>query len=194
MVPGSPGYNARIPKPPCYRCGEDHVPGRDYGHDWEPEPRQVHDEPVAAGPSFSRRSGTVVEVQVDTSAQRVALYVGRGDTYVISVEEAPDWDAVTTFRVGPDMVLPLVQLARALRVKIADKTGGDLVMLEEEDARQHAQDNGRGAARPGSGEPRRPGLAAGGPQESGPVGISQETAGTDLGRGVWVEPPGSAGG
>jgi len=38
MVPGSPAYNQRIPKPPCWQCGEDHFPGRSYDHAWMAEP------------------------------------------------------------------------------------------------------------------------------------------------------------
>jgi len=94
MVPGSPAYNQRIPKPPCWQCGEDHFPGRSYDHTWMAEPVQVHDEPVAA--SAVVRRPQVVEVPV--AEHRVALYVGRGDTYVVAVESPPDWDATTTER------------------------------------------------------------------------------------------------
>jgi hypothetical protein len=156
MVPGSPGYNARIPKPPCVRCGEDHFPGREYDHEWQAE-LVVHDEPVSATVRrVTPQATTVVEV-AHTSQFRVGLYVGRGDAYVVSVEAAPDWDSTITFKVDADDVLPLIWLARALGVKIADKTGGDLLMLEEDYARQYAQDHGRGAARAGSDQPRRPG-------------------------------------
>lgn len=155
MVPGSPSYNARIPKPPCYGCGEDHFPGRTYDHEWVPEPAQVHDEPVSASPSFRRP-----EVIEQAPAYRVALYVGRNDTYVVAVESPPDWDPTTTFKVEAEQVLPLVNLARALGTKVVDKTGGDLLMLEQEHAGQHAQDHGRGAPSNGSDRPRRQGSAA----------------------------------
>jgi hypothetical protein len=178
MVPGSPAYTSRIPRPPCFQCGEDHFPNREYTHEWQPEPAPIHDEPVAASPAF-RRSATVVEMISDQAQHRVALYVGRGDTYVVAVEAAPDWDAVTTFKVEPAMVLPLVQLARALKTKIADKTGGDLMMLEQEYAGEHAQANGRSAQGAGSGGARRSGLAAGGPQEGGPPGAEPPAAGAD---------------
>jgi hypothetical protein len=162
MVPGTPGYNARIPKPPCYTCGEDHHANMTYNHAWEPEP--VHDEPVSAS-AIMRRPVPDVFVTPETtpstptqSLQRVALYVGRGDTYVVAVEKAPDWEAETTFKVEPDRVLALVNMARALGVKISDKTGGDLLMLEQEHGRsQLAQDHVRGAEGPGDREPRRQG-------------------------------------
>lgn len=161
MVPGTPGYNARIPKPPCYTCGEDHHANMSYNHAWEPEP--VHDEPVAAAAIMRRPVPDVyvpAESAVPSASQRVALYVGRGDTYVVAVEQAPDWDSTATFKVVPEAVMPLVSMARALGVKVMDKTGGDLLMLEQEssDARsQSAKNHVRGAEGPGDREPRRQG-------------------------------------
>jgi hypothetical protein len=161
MVPGTPGYNARIPKPPCYMCGEDHHANMTYNHAWEPEP--VHDEPVSASAIMRRPALDVVEPApanplAASPQQRVALYVGRGDTYVVSVETAPDWDATETFKATEGKVLPLIWMARALGVKVVDKTGGDLLMLEQEHGgSQPAQDNVRGAEGPGDREPRRQG-------------------------------------
>ena len=166
MVPGSPAYNQRIPKPPCWQCGEDHFPGRSYDHPWTAEIEQVHDEPVSAT-SVIRRPQTI-DVQAPPVPFRVALYVGRGDTYVVAVEYAPEWDTRTAFRVPSDQVMPLIEMARALEVKITDKTGGDLFMLEQEYVGQHAQTNGRSTASPGGGGPRRPGPDAAGPQEDLP--------------------------
>lgn len=172
MVPGSAGYNSRIPKPPCVACGEDHFPGRGYDHEWIGE--MVHDEPVSA--TVRRVTPTVVEV-ASASQFRVALYVGRGDTYVVSVESAPDWDADQSYKVEPREVLLLISLARALGVKVADKTGGDLLMLEEENrASQYAQNHGRGPQGLGSDSSRRPGPGANGPPEGGPVGVAAEAA------------------
>jgi hypothetical protein len=168
MVPGSPEYRSRIPDPPCTRCGEDHFPGRAYDHPWTGEPAQVHDEPVAASAVMRRTAPQMTTIDVDaTTLRRIALYVGRGDLYVVSVEVAPDWDSVDggTFRVEAAQVLVLVRLARALGIKIVDKTGGDLLMLEQEDVSQHAQDHGRGAPSPGGSSPRRPGPDAAGAQE-----------------------------
>jgi hypothetical protein len=166
MVPGSPGYTARIPRPPCHACGEDHFPGREYDHPWTPEPVAIHDEPVSAS-SIVRRP-QIVDAEAQPVPFRVALYVGRGDTYVVAVEYPPEWDTRTAFRVPSDQVMPLIEMARALEVKITDKTGGDLFMLESEYAREHEKDNGRGAASPGGGGARRPRPAARGPQEGEP--------------------------
>jgi len=168
MVPGSPAYNQRIPKPPCWQCGEDHFPGRSYDHTWMAEPVQVHDEPVAA--SAVVRRPQVVEVPV--AEHRVALYVGRGDTYVVAVESPPDWDATTTFKVPPEQVVPLIQMARALGTRISDKTGGDLLMLEQDYEREHAQNHGRSAASDGDRGPRRPRLDPDGEEETLPDGAN----------------------
>lgn len=164
MVPGSAAYKARIPPPPCFQCGEDHVPGQSYNHSWTPEPpplAQVHDEPVSA--SAVIRRAPVLEVE--SAPRRVALYVGRHDTYVVAVEEPPDWDAVNSFKVEPHQVMPLINLARALGVKVADKTGGDLFMLEQDDVGQHAQADGGGAAGVRGDSPRRQGPDADRPEE-----------------------------
>jgi hypothetical protein len=170
MVPGSPSYRARIPPPPCYQCGEDHVPGQDYGHAWTPEPpplQQVHDEPVSAAAII--RKPQVIEQPV-LQAFRVALYVGRGDTYVVTVETPPDWDQAVSWKVQPDLVLPLINLARALGQKVVDKTGGDLLMLEQEaaGASQYAQADGGRAAPAGGGQPRRTGPDPDGPPQGEP--------------------------
>lgn len=162
MVPGSAAYRARIPRPPCYRCGEDHQATLDYDHVWEAEPTSlVHDEPVSA--TAVGRRANVVDVALPSAAgRRVALYVGRQDTYVVAIEEAPDWDSVINFKVESSLVLPLINMARALGAKVADKTGGDLLMLEQEaiDARQHASTDDRSAATAGGDQPRRSGPVA----------------------------------
>lgn len=182
MVPGSPAYRARIPRPPCWQCNEDHFPGRAYDHEWQPEPLAVHDEPVSAT-AINRRPA--IDIERVSAPNRVALYVGRGDTYVVAVEAAPDWDALKTFKVAPDMVLPLIEIARALGAKIADKTGGDLLMLEQEalDAKQYAQDHGRGTAGVRDPEPRRQRPGADRPQEAEPEAAELEDGGVPGGSG-----------
>ena len=168
MVPGSPAYNQRIPKPPCWQCGEDHFPGRSYDHAWMAEPVQIHDEPVAA--SAVVRRPQVVEVA--QPSYRVALYVGRNDTYVVAVEQAPDWESVESFRATEGKVLPLIWMARALGVKVIDKTGGDLLMLEQTDAREFSQDHGRSTPPAGDSGPRRPRLDPDGEGETLPDGAN----------------------
>lgn len=142
-VPGTAAYRSKMPPPPCFKCGEDHQPNRRYDHPYMQEPHvisadpQVHEmidrvraEGAAENGNVSQRV-TVTEVP----QRRVAVYVGRSDTYVVSVETAPEWDAEESFKVPEDRVLLLVKLARALGVKVQDKTGGDLVAMEELDAR-----------------------------------------------------------
>src|SRR5215468_4722150 len=106
MVLGSPGYNARIPKPACAACGDDHFPGREYDHLWTAEP--VHDEPVSAASIVRRPQIVDVPPPAPLVAFRVALYVGRGDTYVVCVEVPPDWDQAEAWKVQPEMVVPLI--------------------------------------------------------------------------------------
>lgn len=167
MTPGTPGYRSRIPPPPCWQCGEDHVPNHDYGHAWMPEP-QVHDEPVSAGPVSRRPMVPLNAVPVDaTPERRVALYVGRGDLYVVAVEEAPDWDTLESFKVADSDVPRMILMARALGARIADKTGGDLLMLEQEYG-QSTQAHAGGAAPAGDRGPRRQGQPAAGPQGDQP--------------------------
>jgi hypothetical protein len=153
MVPGTPGYNSRIPLPPCAQCGEDHVPTHNYGHPWMAQ--QFHDEPVSAG-SVSRRPVVPLNpVAVsEVPERRVTLYVGRHDTYVIAVEEAPEWDTLESFKVADSEVLYMIRMARALGAKVTDKTGGDLLMLEQEYG-QSTQNHGGGAASVGDPGPRR---------------------------------------
>jgi hypothetical protein len=128
--PASPSYRERIPPPPCHQCGEDHMPNRSYDHPWLPEPRVISADPqVQAIVAASHASPVPTAAPPPT---RVAVYVGRGETYVVAVEAAPDWDATETFKVPPPQVMPLIRLARALGVRVQDKTGGDLVELEQD--------------------------------------------------------------
>lgn len=138
-VPGTSSYASKVPPPPCFKCGEDHVPNGRYDHPWMAEPRVISGDPQVhqmihdmAAPSPYSQAATVSVQEVPQ--RRVAIYVGKGETYVVAVESAPDWDTQEAFKVPEDRVLGLVRLARALGVKVADKTGGDLVMLEQADA------------------------------------------------------------
>lgn len=57
-------------------------------------------------------------------ARRVAIYNGKGDTYNVMVESAPDWDTETLLKGhSDDEVKLLLKLAQALGVKIVDKSG-----------------------------------------------------------------------
>jgi len=177
MIPGTPGYNARIPRPPCYRCGEDHVPGLAYDHDWSAEPPAVHDEPVSAT-AIRRPAPVTYDVEAhdttriaETPQQRVGLYIGRDDTYVIIVERAPDWDGFESFKVNPSEVVPMINLVRALGIKVSDKTGGDLVMLQQEAhnaGRKPPQNYERNAPSDGDRSPRQQPPAADGAEVDQP--------------------------
>lgn len=141
-VPGTAAYRSKMPPPPCFKCGEDHAPNRPYDHPWMQEPHvispdpQVHEMIDRVRQEGAREYGNqpyinaeVVEVAREAQ-KRVAVYVGKNDTYVVAVETAPDWDTAEAFKVPESKVLDLVKLARALGVKVSDKTGGDLAALE----------------------------------------------------------------
>jgi hypothetical protein len=138
-IPGTAAYRAKMPPPPCYRCGEDHAPNRPYDHPYMQEPHVISPDPqvhqmvdrIRAEGAAEYGNGTHrMEVTEIASPKRVAVYVGKNDTYVVSVEEPPDWDTVESFKVPEERVVGLVKLARALGVKVQDKTGGDLAALE----------------------------------------------------------------
>lgn len=125
VTPSSPTYRSMIPPPPCAHCSEDHHPGRTYDHPYTPEsPSHQQVTMPGAPPPVAPPSVT---------SKRVAVYVGRGDTYVVAVEQAPDWDMTESWKVADTGVMPLIRLARAVGIKVVDKTGGDLVELEQSD-------------------------------------------------------------
>jgi hypothetical protein len=118
--PSSPNYRSKLPPPPCVKCGEDHVPNRTYDHGY------VLEEPQASYVHAVQQGSFTPPPQPAQPNKRMAVYVGRNDMFVVAVEEAPDWDATATFKVPEDKVMDLVKLARALGVKVQDKTGGEL--------------------------------------------------------------------
>lgn len=59
-----------------------------------------------------------------TPRKRVAIYYGRGDTYNLVVETSPDWETETMLKaLEADDVRMLLNLVKALDVRLADKTG-----------------------------------------------------------------------
>ena len=62
---------------------------------------------------------------------RVAIYLGRGDSFVVNVEEAPEWDTVDggAFKMDPQTVLSLCAVLRVVGIKIKDCTGGELTVV-----------------------------------------------------------------
>jgi len=141
-TPASPGYRSKMPPPPCFKCGEDHHPNKRYDHPYMQEPHVISADPqvhqmvdrVRQEGALEHGNQPYVNAEVrevpGTPAKRVAVYVGRNDTFVVAVEAAPDWDATETFKVGEKEILLVVQVVRALGVKVSDKTGGDLAALE----------------------------------------------------------------
>jgi hypothetical protein len=143
-IPGTPAYRSKMPPPPCFKCGEDHVPNRRYDHPWMQEPHvisadpQVHQMIDRVRQEGAREYGNQPYINGEAREVpaaptfRVAVYVGRGDDmYVVAAEQAPDWDTVRSFKVESRNVMPMVNLVRALGIKVSDKTGGDLVALSE---------------------------------------------------------------
>lgn len=66
--------------------------------------------------------------------RRVAIYVGRGEFFVLKVEEnPPEWDDVYTKRLSRAEVLLLLPVLRVLNIKIKDLTGGELDDGESEE-------------------------------------------------------------
>ena len=150
-IPGTAAYRAKMPPPPCFKCGEDHQPNRRYDHPYMQEPHvisadlQVHDmidrvraEGAAEYGNAPPRMEVTQIPSTPTPTHRVAVYVGKADTYVVAVESSPDWDTEESFKVADTEVVLLVRLARALGVKVTDKTGGDLVGLEADSAGKSA--------------------------------------------------------
>lgn len=148
-TPASPGYRSKMPPPPCFKCGEDHHPTKRYDHPWMQEPHVISADPeVHQTIDRIRQEGAIehgnqpyvngeVREVPSVPTRRVAIYVGKNDLYIVAVETAPDWDTEQTFKVTEETLLLMARLSRALGIKVADKTGGDLAVLEaEEDARK----------------------------------------------------------
>lgn len=67
--------------------------------------------------------------------RRVFITCGRGDTFVIAVEEGPEWEAVYQSKYDLQTVRAILPIIRALGVRLLDRTGGELAVatLEQED-------------------------------------------------------------
>jgi hypothetical protein len=189
-----PRYRQRIPPPACMHCGQDHLSNKSYDHPLftggdEPvypqqvdSPRLPHPAPLSSGQGAGRR---------------VAIYVGRGDSFVVKVEEnPPEWDDRWTVRCSLAEAVLIRNLCTALGVRAKDNTAGEL------DNAQLGQDSLVTAATPGAGWQNGPSradverawqaaqpLAAGGGQPvvadggggSDPAGPADRAAGpTDL--------------
>lgn len=132
-TPASPLYRSKLPPPPCLSCGEDHVPNRSYTHEYQREPApQQQSLPQSAYVTYEEESHNTKLDFPRAADQRVGLYIGRNDRYVLIVERAPDWDGFESFKIDSGMVVPMIRLVRALGIRVSDKTGGDLAALESD--------------------------------------------------------------
>lgn len=105
MRPNQPGWKDKIPPP------------EPDGISAQPPPSPAV---VAADP--------VAEVAAAPLAVRHRIVVGFGPRegmFIVAVEEAPEWDVITSVRADRDEVIALLPILRTL-AKVKDMTGGDL--------------------------------------------------------------------
>lgn len=107
MRPGDPGYASKIPE--ATPTSEEISQG-DPASSWQEQ---------AAG-------GAPVPLPPSAVHQRIAIYCGRGDLFVLAVEEAPDWDTTYQKKMDGQMILVMRPIFKQLGVKFLDKTGGEL--------------------------------------------------------------------
>ena len=110
MRPGDPGWEAKLPPPAPLRVMNA------AGGDAPPVPMEdvtagvVMAPPAVAPPPSPKR--------------RIAIYNGKGDTYNVAVESAPDWDTDKMFKgLDEERVRLLLDIASSLEVRTTDKTG-----------------------------------------------------------------------
>lgn len=58
--------------------------------------------------------------------RRVFITCGRGDSFVLAVEEGPEWEAVWQAKYDLQTVLAILPILRALGTRILDRSGGEL--------------------------------------------------------------------
>lgn len=138
--PGDPGWRERIPPPADARPGDVvSVPGSG-------SQEQTASVALSAGPPAA------------PTDRRIVVTCGRGDSFNLAVEVAPDWEVVDQWRFEPEQVLAALPILRALDIKIRDLTAGELAMLELEhkDERVRARPAqaaaGVGPSYPGNGD------------------------------------------
>lgn len=77
--------------------------------------------------SYTESAANGLASPAASAQRRVAVYVGRGDAFVLKVEEnPPDWDDVYTRKMSREQVLLVLPVLRVLGIKIKDLTGGEL--------------------------------------------------------------------
>lgn len=118
-IPGTPGYNDRIPPPDGPAIGE--VP------DGMLLPEQYSVEAALAA-----QQGTAPTMPgaapMMSSARRVVVYCGRGDEEFILCVETPgdDEETLLSKKFQVTELLALLEVVRALGTKVVDRTGGEL--------------------------------------------------------------------
>lgn len=126
--PQDPRYRQRIPAPACMRCGQDHLPSRTYDHPlFTGGEEPVYPQQAEFTPNVARQPHPVTLPTGQGAERRVAVYVGRGDAFVVKVEEnPPEWDDRWTVKVNYEQAILIRNLCLALGVRIKDLTGGEL--------------------------------------------------------------------
>lgn len=127
--PSDPRYRQRIPPPACMRCGQDHLPSRTYDHPlFTGGEEPVYPQEAETASTLARPAPHPLTLPVTAGVdRRVAIYVGRGDSFVVKVEEnPPEWDDRWTHRCSRNDAILVREVCRALGVRVKDNTGGEL--------------------------------------------------------------------
>lgn len=125
--PGDPGWADKIIPPE-----EDHAPPPKQ-RAWNPQTQSAAPAPLVA-PTVPTR--------------RLVVSYGRTEgEFVLSVEEAPEWDMIATTKASVTSIYELMPIIAAFTDgKVKDYTGGDLrAALMEEEERAHPLRRGQGA-------------------------------------------------
>lgn len=155
--PGSPAYNRNIPPPDPWTGGLPLV-----------------SQTVQEVPMGSPTNETVAFAQ--SVGQRVGVYCGRGENFILAVEQAPDWEPSYSKSIDGPTLLQILEVATALSVKVVDKTGGELAVLRLETAHESQETSSRSHSQPAD-SGARTGSAR--KRKDAPAGVSRPRAGRD---------------
>lgn len=128
---------------------------------------------------------TVQPSAAPSATKRVFIVCGRGTDFVVSVEDAPDWDTVWQGKFDGPSLLKMLDVLHALGVKVKDSTGGELadLRLEMEHGRTRTS---RPKAKPAHGEVQPPRSRAGRASEDLEAGIGAEIDALGGADGEWT--------
>lgn len=110
MGPGDPGWTSKVPPPDKDGSTADALDVL----------KQAAEAAAAAAPV--QEAAPIAA----PATKRVAIYCGRGDQFVVAVEEAPDWDVVKSWKHDGPTAVVIQKVLLVLGVKVQDKTGGEL--------------------------------------------------------------------